>query len=91
MGKENWGIKRVCMECDTRFYDFNKSPIICPSCGAAFDPEYLLKKKSKVMRDKSDDIVVIDIIDDELEDEADDVIPIDDATGDVALDSPKEK
>lgn len=30
------GFKRVCASCATRFYDFNKSPILCPSCGAEF-------------------------------------------------------
>lgn len=91
MGKEDWGVKRVCLECSTRFYDFNKMPIVCPSCGAVFDPEYLLKKKNKITRDKGDDIVGIDIIDDELEDEADDVIPMDDTSSDVTLDNPKDK
>lgn len=30
------GLKRVCASCATRFYDFNKSPILCPKCGAEF-------------------------------------------------------
>ncbi len=30
------GLKRVCASCATRFYDFNKSPIICPKCKAEF-------------------------------------------------------
>lgn len=30
------GLKRVCASCATRFYDFNKSPIICPKCSAEF-------------------------------------------------------
>ena len=48
MAKPEWGIKRVCSSCNTKYYDFNKSPIICPSCGAEFDPDYYLKtKKSK--------------------------------------------
>ena len=28
------GTKRKCGSCSTLFYDFNKSPIICPNCGA---------------------------------------------------------
>ena len=48
MAKPEWGIKRICSSCNTKYYDFNKSPIICPSCGAEFDPDYYLKtKKSK--------------------------------------------
>lgn len=30
------GFKRICGSCATRFYDFNKSPIICPKCKAEF-------------------------------------------------------
>ena len=30
MSKADWGIKRRCPECEKKFYDFNKSPIICP-------------------------------------------------------------
>lgn len=28
------GLKRVCIDCRTPFYDFNKRPIICPQCQA---------------------------------------------------------
>ena len=34
MVKESWGKKRTCPKCDTRFYDLNKDPLICPNCGA---------------------------------------------------------
>jgi len=30
------GLKRVCAGCQTKFYDFNKSPIICPKCKNEF-------------------------------------------------------
>ena len=32
MAKPEWGTKRI-GPCGTKFYDFNKSPIICPGCG----------------------------------------------------------
>ena len=32
MAKPEWGIKRT-GPCGTKFYDFNKNPIICPGCG----------------------------------------------------------
>ena len=32
MAKPEWGTKRT-GPCGTKFYDFNKNPIICPSCG----------------------------------------------------------
>ena len=48
MAKPEWGKKRICSFCNTRYYDLNKSPIICPSCGAEFDPnDYLKSKKGK--------------------------------------------
>ena len=45
MAKPEWGIKRICFSCNTKYYDLNKSPIICPSCGAEFDPDFFLKTK----------------------------------------------
>ena len=48
MAKPEWGKKRICSFCNTRYYDLNKSPIICPSCGAEFNPnDYLKTKKGK--------------------------------------------
>jgi len=40
-----WGTKRICQSCGTKFYDLQKSPILCPSCGTEFDPEALLKSR----------------------------------------------
>ena len=71
MAKPEWGIKRICSSCNTKYYDFNKSPIICPSCGAEFDPDYYLKTKkgkgvsSKISSENDNDLTSdIDIIDD---------------------------
>ena len=36
MAKPEWGTKRECAECATRFYDLNREPIACPSCEAIF-------------------------------------------------------
>ena len=53
MAKPEWGKKRICSSCNTRFYDLNKSPIICPSCGAEFDPnDYLRTRKGKSISSK---------------------------------------
>lgn len=38
------GLKRSCPKCSTKFYDFAKSPILCPKCGAEVDPDALLPK-----------------------------------------------
>lgn len=37
------GKKHVCQDCETRFYDLMRSPIICPSCGAQFKPQIAVK------------------------------------------------
>mgnify|MGYP001338985488 CR=1 FL=1 len=53
MVKPEWGKKRICTNCKTKYYDFNKSPIICPSCGSEFDPDiYLRTRKSKNLSTK---------------------------------------
>jgi len=39
MAKAELGKKRVCLSCNMRFYDFDRKPIICPGCGAKFDPQ----------------------------------------------------
>ena len=45
MAKLEWGVKRLCQSCATKFYDLGRSPIACPKCGARFDPEALLKSR----------------------------------------------
>jgi uncharacterized protein (TIGR02300 family) len=72
MSRNDWGIKRHCLCCGTRFYDFDKSPIICPACNGEFDPEYLPKRKVKSLQGKDEDIISdIDVgVDDELVDDA---------------------
>ena len=53
MAKPEWGKKRICLACNTKYYDFNKSPIICPSCGSEFDPDiYLKSRKGKNLSTK---------------------------------------
>ena len=53
MANPEWGKKRICLACNTKYYDFNKSPIICPSCGTKFDPDaYLKSRKSKILLTK---------------------------------------
>ena len=45
MVKAEWGIKRICPNCGTRYYDFRKEPPTCPACGTVYDPEALLKSR----------------------------------------------
>ncbi len=45
MAKPEWGTKRTCQSCGARFYDFARSPIVCPACGAVFDVETLARAR----------------------------------------------
>ena len=36
MAKPEWGTKRICQECGTKFYDMQRAEIICPKCEAVF-------------------------------------------------------
>jgi uncharacterized protein (TIGR02300 family) len=46
MVKPEWGTKRACPKCGTRFYDLTKDePVVCISCSYSWDPEPILKSK----------------------------------------------
>ena len=45
MAKSEWGLKRTCQDCGAPFYDLKKKNIVCPKCGAAFDPAPPAKPK----------------------------------------------
>ena len=45
MAKPEWGMKRICPSCGTRYYDLMRDPIVCPKCSTPFDPEAFLKSR----------------------------------------------
>ncbi|VXC99434.1 TIGR02300 family protein [Sphingomonas sp. AX6] len=46
MVKPEWGTKRGCPKCGTRFYDLGKDdPVVCIECGNQWTPEPILKSK----------------------------------------------
>jgi uncharacterized protein (TIGR02300 family) len=45
--KPEWGTKRTCQSCGAHFYDLRKDPIVCPKCGATYDPEAILKSRRR--------------------------------------------
>lgn len=77
MVKPEWGTKRTCPKCATRFYDLGKEdPVTCIECGNAWVPEPVLKSKqplpyeelpkAKAVVEKEDDDLDLDIdVDDE--------------------------
>ena len=36
VAKPNLGFKRVCGSCGTKFYDFGRTPIVCPKCDTVY-------------------------------------------------------
>ena len=47
MPKDEWGVKRVCQQCQTRFYDLTNDPMTCPACGAVMTVESFSSDKSR--------------------------------------------
>lgn len=46
MVKPEWGTKRTCPKCGTRFYDLGKDdPVTCVECGVSWEPDPVLKSK----------------------------------------------
>ena len=45
MAKPEWGTKRICPSCGTRYYDLMREPVVCPKCSTPFDPEAFLKSR----------------------------------------------
>ena len=46
MVKPEWGTKRTCPKCATRFYDLGKdNPVNCIECGNVWEPDPVLKSK----------------------------------------------
>ncbi|PZO66398.1 MAG: TIGR02300 family protein [Paracoccus denitrificans] len=95
MPKEEWGTKRLCPSCQTRFYDLNNDPMTCPSCGAEFTVENLQSARGRAMiaekpTSTNRDEVIDD--DDDLDDDTDsgdlddDLLDDEDDDGDVSLD-----
>jgi uncharacterized protein (TIGR02300 family) len=53
MVKPEWGTKRTCPKCATRFYDLEKdSPVTCIECGVSWEPEPVLKSKQPLPFDQ---------------------------------------
>ena len=85
MVKPEWGHKRTCPKCSTRFYDLgNDEPVTCIACGATFIPESVLKSKqpqafeaAQPDKKENDDLAAEDLAPDEDEEpSADDEVDL---------------
>ena len=102
MIKAEWGTKRTCPKCATRFYDLGKDdPVTCVECGVAFEPETVLKSKQpmpydapkKVVEPKDDADLSEDLeVDEDAEPSPDDEVDLggDDDIGVTASDDDDE-
>ena len=88
MAKAELGIKRVCLSCNMRFYDFGRSPIICPGCGVEFDPQRLAKSQKSSRAPQAETKVTESIVeaDNVTEVDASEDIDFDDVDVDVDVD-----
>lgn len=67
MPKPEWGVKRLCGACATRFYDLGKEEAECPSCGTAYVSALAMAERAKASKATAAD-------DEDVVDDEDDVI-----------------
>jgi uncharacterized protein (TIGR02300 family) len=96
MVKPEWGTKRTCPKCSTRFYDLGKEdPIHCIECGTEWVPEPVLKSKQPMPFDpgeaeakekKDEDLEAEELaIDEDEEPSADDEVDLATDDDDLAI------
>ena len=93
MVKPEWGTKRTCPECSTRFYDLGQDePVECinEECGHKWIPEPVLKSKQPLPFEAEDDKKKKDgeddddlAIDEDEEPSADDDVDLDTGDDDI--------
>jgi uncharacterized protein (TIGR02300 family) len=97
MPKDEWGVKRLCPHCSSRFYDLRRDPMTCPECSHTFTAESLIAGRGRTLiaekaPAKETDLEVDDLPDDEeIADDSsdadlDDDLLEDDGDDDVPLD-----
>lgn len=84
MPKDEWGAKRICPSCATRFYDLTNDPMTCPSCQATFTKDSLAQTKmrgpgERVKPDPKRDVAELPEVEEDV-----DVLDEDDEAGDVS-------
>ena len=102
MVKPEWGTKRTCPKCSTRFYDLgNEDPVHCIECGTDFIPEPVLKSKQPLPFEAAaqpkkepatdSDLEAEDLaIDEEEEPSADEEVDLDTGDSDLGVETAAE-
>ena len=97
MAKPEWGIKRKCLNCSSKFYDLLKNPVVCPKCNTIYDTANIVSKikiKSKVQdknkknNSKGDQTIINQIPDNLLDQdieisETENILEIENETNDI--------
>ena len=101
MVKPEWGTKRTCPKCATRFYDLGAdNPVNCIECGNTWMPEPVLKSKQPLPFEAAEpkkeaatdsDLEAEDLaIDEEEEPSADEEVDLDTGDNDLGVAAPGE-
>ena len=101
MPKAEWGKKVVCLNCETKFYDLNRKPAVCPNCGTEYiEPliDNVASNAKQVFTDDVDTVTDVNLVgsdasesiaeveDIEIEDAIDDdTISLEDSETDVQV------
>lgn len=96
MTKAEWGAKRLCPKCATRFYDLTQDPATCPNCDNVFEISTLyhsdirassVKENAKAKAETAPDDILdedVDLVEDN--DDISDALLEDDDSDTVSLD-----
>ncbi|MGZ2412081.1 uncharacterized protein (TIGR02300 family) [Sphingomonas sp. F9_3S_D5_B_2] len=102
MVKPEWGTKRTCPKCSTRFYDLaNDNPVHCITCDNEWVPEPVLKSKQPLAFEVAapvakepapdDELAAEDLaIDEDAEVSADEEVDLDTGDDDIGVEKPSE-
>ena len=82
MPKDEWGVKRLCPHCGTRFYDLQRDPMTCPNCAHSYTAESLVAGRGRAMIAEKAVVKERDLDLEDIAEEGD----LDEEAGDVDLD-----
>jgi uncharacterized protein (TIGR02300 family) len=98
MVKPEWGTKRTCPKCSTRFYDLgSEDPVHCINCGTEWIPEPVLKSKQPLafeaapaVKEPAEDADLAAeelVVDEDAEISADEEVDIDTGDNDLGVET----
>ena len=98
MVKPEWGTKRTCPKCSTRFYDLGKDdPVHCIEWGTDFVPDPVLKSKQPLAFEaapvaakepaQDDELAADDLVDEDAEVSADEEVDLETGDNDLGVET----